>query len=77
MASVIICDICKKPTAEIVGKLFYAPMTRSRSAKSFHNNYELHCDVGVCCEIRLRKGFTWRQRMSAKLYHARGKRKAS
>lgn len=73
MASVTLCDICKKETEQIVGKLFYAPTGRGRSAKSFHNNYQLHLDVGACCEGRLKKSFKWRQRLTAAAYHARGK----
>jgi hypothetical protein len=68
--TVIKCDICKKPTEKIVGKLFYAPTTRARGAKSFHNNYEMHLDVGVCCEAKLKKVFRWTRRVTAAAYHA-------
>ena len=68
MGTEITCDICKRPTEAIVGKLFFAPTTRARGAKAFHNNYELHLDVGSCCEAKLKKGFRWRQRMSAEQY---------
>lgn len=68
MATEISCDICKKPTEAIVGKLFFAPTTRARGAKAFHNNYELHLDVGVCCADKLKKSFRWRKRISAAAY---------
>jgi hypothetical protein len=76
MATELLCDICKRPTDSIVGKLFYAPTGRSRSAKSFHNNYEMHLDVGVCCEEKLKRGFRWTRRVTAAQYAAR-RRKAS
>lgn len=65
------CDICKKPTDEIVGKLFYAPMVKGSGARSFHNNYQLHLDVGVCCRDRLLspRSFKWTKRVSAKEYN--------
>lgn len=76
MGRELVCDICRKPTTEIVGKLFYAPMTASVGAKSFHNNYQLHADVGVCCgspnghtASRIQRLFNWRKRMTAKQYH--------
>lgn len=69
MARELLCDVCKKPTDEIVGKLFFAPTTRANGAKSFHNNYQFHLDVGVCCQGRLLKSFNWRKRMSAALYN--------
>lgn len=70
MGTEITCDICKKPTDAIVGKLFFAPTNRARGAKAFHNNYELHLDVGSCCAEKLKVSFSWRKRMSAEAYNA-------
>jgi hypothetical protein len=74
MARNLTCDICGKVTTEIVGKLFYAPMSLSRGAKSFHNNYQLHADVGACCGDKLPRLFKWRQRMTASEYAAARRR---
>lgn len=71
------CDICGKATERIVGKLFYSPTSRARSAKSFHNNYELHLDVGVCCEKKLKGAFRWTRRVTAAEYHNSRRIKAS
>ena len=74
MAKVLVCDICGKATEQIVGKIFYTPLTRANGAtNSFHNKYQLHGDVGTCCEGKLKRGFRWRQRVSAQVYRARGK----
>lgn len=72
----LVCDICKRPTEKLVGKLFYAPTSRARSRKAFHNNYEMHLDVGVCCEEKLKRTFNWRQRLTAAEYRA-SRRRAS
>lgn len=76
MARPLICDICKKETDAIAGKLFYAP-NRNDGGKSFHNNYQFHLDVGVCCEQRLLhpSNFRWTKRISAKAYHTLRRRK--
>jgi hypothetical protein len=74
LARVITCDICKQPTSQIVAKMFYAEMRkepiRSKNAKSIHNNYTKHLDVGICCAERVITGFQWRDRMTAAEYHA-------
>jgi hypothetical protein len=73
-AKVLVCDLCRKPTDAIVGKMFYAPTTNGNGgAKSFHNKYQLHLDVGVCCEDKMKRNFKWRQRVSAAVYRRRGK----
>lgn len=77
MARTEICDVCGQPTDNIAGKLFYAPMTRANGAKSFHNNYQLHADVGICCEKVLKSKIKWRKRVSAAVYRARGKKDAA
>ena len=70
----ISCDICKQPTEQIVAKMFYAEARkepiRSKKAKSIHNNYTKHLDVGVCCAERVTTAFQWRDRMTAAEYHA-------
>lgn len=74
MARMITCDICKKATTSIVGKMFYAETgkepIRSKKAKSRHNNYTKHLDVGVCCADRVLTAFDWRDRMTAAEYHS-------
>lgn len=75
MATVTRCDLCGKETEQIVGKLFYAPTNRAVGSKSFHNNYQLHADVGICCESGMKRAFKWRQRMTAAMYRARGGKK--
>ena len=73
MARKITCDICQKETSEIVAKMFYAETKkepiRSKAAKSIHNNYTKHLDVGICCAARVVAGFAWTDRMTAEEYH--------
>lgn len=73
MSRVLTCDICKSNTSAIVAKMFYAEMgkepIRSKKAKSIHNNYTKHLDVGVCCADRVTTAFQWRDRMTAAEYH--------
>jgi len=60
------CDICRKPTDHIVGKLHFIPVNGlSRSA---HSNYTHHADVGECCKERLLSGFQFRKRMTKAQY---------
>lgn len=67
----LICDICRKPTAMIVLKLFLSPAGRVHRDKAPHSNYTHHLDVGECCENRLMSGFNWHPRLSAKEYAKR------
>ena len=62
MARKVICDVCKRPTDEIVGKLFYAPASSKDSA------YTHHADVGDCCEAELKEAISFRERMSQEQY---------
>jgi hypothetical protein len=62
------CDICKKPTTKIVGKLNYVPVIPGVS-RSTHSNYSHHCDVGECCKSRLFNGFDFRPRLTSAEYH--------
>ena len=60
------CDICKKETTRIVGKLHFIPINGlSRSA---HSNYTHHADVGECCKAKLLTGFSFRKRMTKEQY---------
>lgn len=69
------CDICKKPTTELVGKVFFTPLGHGRGRNNFANNYTHHADVGVCCAKRLLNSFNFTERKTAKEY-AEGRRKA-
>ena len=62
-----ICDICKKPTKQIVGKLHFIPAIPGVSAV-VHSNYTHHADVGECCKNRLLTNFSFRERVSAEEY---------
>ena len=68
----LVCDVCKKPTERIVGKLFYAPIIPGVS-NSVHSNYTHHLDVGVCCKDRLLRSFAFKKRVKAREYHERRK----
>lgn len=61
------CDICKKPTKRIVGKLHFIPMIPGVS-RGVHSNYTHHLDVGACCQNKLLKGFNFRKRQTASEY---------
>jgi len=67
MAKQLMCDICKQPTEEIVGKLFYTPLANSKG--SFANSYSHHADVGICCASRLLNSFKFQKRKTADEYH--------
>lgn len=60
------CDVCKKPTKRIVGKLHFIPV--NGLARSAHSNYTHHADVGECCKDRLLGGFNFRMRMTREEY---------
>lgn len=66
------CDICRKPTQKIVGKLHFIPSIPGVVA-AVHSNYSHHCDVGECCKDKLLKGFTFQKRMTAGEYQAKRK----
>lgn len=68
----LVCDICKKPTERIVGKIQFIPSIPGVS-KAVHSNYTHHADVGACCQNRLLKGFNFRKRETAEQYRARRK----
>lgn len=67
-----ICDICKKETEQIAGKLFFTPVTNGRSSVD-HTNYSHHADVGVCCRDKLLRGFSFTKRLTAEQYQAQRK----
>jgi hypothetical protein len=79
MARELRCDVCKKPTNRIVGKLFFTPIVSGVAAGGVHSNYTHHLDVGECCQARLLRGFNFRERMTSEEYHEsrRAKRVAS
>lgn len=54
------CDICGKPTPQIVAKLYLSNHTGGRND---HANYTAHADVGRCCaSIILTNGIKWTRR---------------
>jgi hypothetical protein len=59
MAKVLTCDICRKPTDKIVGKLMYVPYTGTRYS---YSDYEALADVGECCEQTLQRMVRFRRR---------------
>lgn len=61
------CDVCGKPTEEIVGKLTFIPMIPGIS-RSAHSNYSDHADVGSCCRVKLFRAISFRKRVSAEEY---------
>ena len=65
MARKVICDVCKKPTDEIVGKLFYTPL---KSGKVKDSQYTHHADVGECCAPKLMQVISFRERMTQEQY---------
>jgi hypothetical protein len=67
---VLVCDICKKETKKIIGKLHFIPSIPGVQ-KAVHSNYSHHLDVGACCKDRLLKGFNFRKRETAEEYLAR------
>jgi hypothetical protein len=67
------CDICRKPTNEIVAKLFYTPLTPNGGRQYQHSKYSHHADVGVCCGQKLLKLFQFQQRQTAEQYRANRK----
>jgi hypothetical protein len=59
VAKVLTCDICRKPTERIVGKLLFIPV----NGKSYsYSDYEALADVGECCEQTLSRMVKFRRR---------------
>lgn len=62
--SVIVCDVCGRPTEQIAGKLCYVPsipgVVRLQS-----NNYTHAADVGVCCKDKVFGQINFTKRMTA------------
>lgn len=69
MARVLVCDVCGKPTEEIVAKMFISPLRRGVTAH--HAAYSHRLDVGACCQPKVMKAFRWVKRTTAKEYHER------
>lgn len=61
------CDVCRKPTARIVGKLRFSPMIPGIS-RGDHTDYTHHLDVGVCCKDKIFRGLRFRKRQTIKEY---------
>jgi hypothetical protein len=68
--TVLKCDVCKKPTDKIVGKLHFIPSIPGTSRKS-HSNYTHTADIGVCCKDKLLQGINFRKRMTFDEYQRR------
>jgi hypothetical protein len=63
------CDVCRRPTKRIVGKLHFIPMIPGVS-RGVHSNYTHHLDVGVCCKDKLFKLLDFRERQTKAEYAA-------
>lgn len=63
----LVCDVCGKPTKEIVGKLTFIPVIPGIT-RSAHSNYSHHADVGSCCKDKLMKGIRFRKRTTVEEY---------
>lgn len=61
------CDICRRPTKHIIGKLMYVDLIEGVN-NSVHSNYTHHLDVGECCKSKIFNAFNFRKRMSAREY---------
>ena len=62
MARTLTCDICKRTTTGIAGKLFYLP-TENGKRRLTHSEYTHHADIGVCCVSRVLELFNFQPRM--------------
>lgn len=73
----LVCDICRRETTRIVGKLQFIPVIPGVS-KAVHSNYTHHADVGACCSDKLMRGFNFQKRLTAEQYRKkrRGERVA-
>jgi hypothetical protein len=72
----LFCDVCGKPTTQIVGKLTFIPMIPGIS-RSAHSNYSDHADVGICCREKVFKAIRFRKRVSAAEYQLRRRKGAA
>jgi hypothetical protein len=62
------CDVCGKPTDNIVGKLHFIPSIPGVT-KLNHSQYTHHADVGECCKAKLFKVLKFQSRMSKDEYN--------
>lgn len=76
-ATTLTCDVCKRPTENIVGKLMFVPLIPGVS-RAAHSNYSHSADVGECCKSKVLNGIGFRKRRTFEEYQAerRGKRVA-
>jgi hypothetical protein len=68
MASVRLCDSCKKEITEanpVVTKLFLTPV-KPGTARAGHGDYSAHADVGQCCAKKMLEMVKWQKRVSGK-----------
>lgn len=74
--SVVICDLCGKPTEKIVGKISFCPTIRGVVRLNW-NNYTHTADVGVCCKDKLFQDVKFRKRMTKQQYAEHRKERAN
>jgi hypothetical protein len=67
------CDICKRETDTIVGKLHWIPSIPGVT-KLVHSNYTHHADVGACCKDKIFKVFSFQKRQTFSEYQDSRKR---
>jgi hypothetical protein len=68
MARSFVCDVCRKPTERIVGKLHYIPL--DKKDRTTHSDYTHHADVGTCCAGRALELLNFRPRQTRAEYMA-------
>lgn len=78
MASVHVCDVCRRPTKRIVFKLFLADKTNGSIEKG-HSDYGAHADVGECCGSKISGEIRWtkRKKVPRKTTAKKGKKLAA
>lgn len=69
-STTLICDVCRKETKRIVGKLNFVPMIPGVS-RSAHSNYSHTADIGECCRVKLFHAVGFRKRMSVNEYQSK------
>lgn len=67
--SVIVCDVCGRPTEQIAGKLCYVPSIPG-VVRLTANNYSHAADVGVCCKDKVFGQINFSKRMTAAEHQA-------
>jgi hypothetical protein len=67
--SVMVCDVCGRPTEQIAGKLCYVPSIPG-VVRLTANNYSHGADIGVCCKDKVFNDINFTKRMSAAEHQA-------